>query len=128
VSAVSTHVLDTASGRPAAGVPVRLDRLAAETAAEIGSGVTDADGRVAALGPDVLEPGSYRLVFDTTAYFAGRAAGEAGQVAAGAAAGTLAGLPFYPEVAISFTAAGPAAHYHLPLLLSPFGYSTYRGT
>ena len=100
---ITTHVLDTARGRPAAGVPVRLlrgDDLLAEAA-------TDADGRVGELGPQALPPGTYRLVFDVAAY-----------------AGTDA---FFPEVAITFAVADDR-HHHVPLLLSPFGYSTYRGS
>ncbi len=76
MNGVSTHVLDTARGEPAAGLPVRLDRLADSVPAEIGRGVTDADGRVSGLVPDGLGPGRYRLVFDTEAYFAGLAAAE----------------------------------------------------
>jgi 5-hydroxyisourate hydrolase len=121
VNGVSTHVLDTARGRPAAGLPVRLDRLTGSDRAEIGRGVTDADGRVSGLVSDELEPGRYRLVFDTEAYFAGPAAAGPGGV-------NPDRLPFYPEVVVTFTVTDPAAHYHLPLLLSPFGYSTYRGS
>ena len=100
---LTTHVLDTARGRPAAGVPVRLLR-GEEPLAEA---VTDADGRVAELGPGSVPPGTYRLVFDVAAY-------------AGADA-------FFPEVTITFTVADDR-HHHVPLLLSPFGYSTYRGS
>jgi 5-hydroxyisourate hydrolase len=122
---VTTHVLDTARGAPAAGVPVRLESVSgvgqeeigrASTDAdgrvrEIGRANTDADGRVREIGPDRLPPGTYRLVFDTAAYFAQqRTAG------------------FFPEVAISFTVDGDGQHYHVPLLLSPFGYATYRGS
>ncbi len=121
VNAVSTHVLDTARGRPAAGLPVRLDSLVGSDTTEVGRTVTDADGRVSELVPNELEPGRYRLVFDTEAYFAGHAAAEP-------AGANSAGPPLYPEVAITFTVTDPAAHYHLPLLLSPFGYSTYRGS
>jgi 5-hydroxyisourate hydrolase len=103
VPTLSTHVLDTARGRPAAGVPVQLfdesgDRLA--------DAVTDADGRVASLGGD-LAPGTYTLRF-----------------------GVAVHQPdgFYPEVAITFTVAAGESHYHVPLLLSPYGYSTYRGS
>jgi 5-hydroxyisourate hydrolase len=105
-SLITTHVLDTARGRPAGGVPVRLlrgphgDDLLAEAA-------TDVDGRVGELGPEALPPGTYRLVFDVAAY-------------AGADA-------FFPEVTITF-AVSDERHHHVPLLLSPFGYSTYRGS
>jgi 5-hydroxyisourate hydrolase len=108
-SAVTSHVLDTTAGRPARGVPVRLED--ATDGAVIGRDTTDADGRVTALGPPALSPGSYRVVFDTDAYFA--------------ATGTTA---FYPEVAVTFRVDDPSAHSHVPLLLSPYGYSTYRGS
>ncbi len=110
MSAVTTHVLDAARGRPAAGIPVRLEALD-ERATVLASATTDEDGRVPELGPDRVEPGTYRLVFDTATYFA--ASGQTG---------------FYPEVAITFTIADPAQHYHVPVLLSPFAYSTYRGS
>lgn len=103
MSTLSTHVLDTAAGRPAAGIRVRLETRAGEP---LGEGVTDADGRVAALGPDRLDAGDYVLRFDTASYVAG----------------------FYPEVVVVFTIADAAQHFHVPLLLSPFGYSTYRGS
>ncbi|MGH3367946.1 MAG: hydroxyisourate hydrolase [Nocardioidaceae bacterium] len=107
-SAISTHVLDTALGRPAAGIGVLLQRYGGTT---LDQARTDGDGRVAGLGPEQLEVGTYRLVFDTGGYY-----GSAGQPG------------FFPEVVLTFAVADPAAHYHLPLLLSPFGYSTYRGT
>ena len=109
MSTVTTHVLDTSLGRPAAGVPVRLERAAGgEPVAEAR---TDDDGRVRELGPDGLPPGTYRVVFDTAAYFERR-----GQRA------------FYPEVAVSFLIDRADGHYHVPLVLSPFAYSTYRGS
>ena len=110
MSAVTTHVLDTARGQPAAGVPVSLERLdvALTTLAD---GVTDTDGRIGELGPDRLVPGAYRITFDTDAYFA-----DAGQTG------------FFPEVSIAFTITDADEHYHVPLLLSPYGYSTYRGS
>ena len=109
---VSTHVLDTALGRPAAGVPVTLSRRG-ETGAwtTVGNGITDGDGRVKELSEEPLEAGDYRLEFDTAPYFK--------------VAGTSA---FYPEVLVVFRVIDPDAHHHVPLLLSPFGYSTYRGT
>ncbi|HLR85623.1 MAG TPA: hydroxyisourate hydrolase [Nocardioidaceae bacterium] len=110
MTAVTTHVLDTALGRPATGVPVRLERLDAAMTT-IAEGATDDDGRVRKLGPGHLEPGPYRLSFDTDAYFA--------------AIGTTG---FFPEVAIAFTITDVGEHYHVPLLLSPFSYSTYRGS
>lgn len=103
---LSTHVLDATLGRPAAGVPVRLSRDGATLAED----VTDEDGRVRELGA-VTAAGAYRVTFDTGAYFA--AVGQHG---------------FYPEVTIAFTVTDPAAHHHIPLLLSPYAYSTYRGS
>ncbi len=110
VSTVSTHILDTALGRPAAGVPVRLERVA-DGGTLLAEAVTGEDGRVAEFGPAGLAPGTYRVVFDTGVYFA-----RAGQRA------------FYPEVAISFLVEVAGGHYHVPLVLSPFGYATYRGS
>ena len=107
MATLSSHVLDTSSGRPAAGVPVELTSVTGEV---LDSAVTDEDGRVTGLGGDPLPPGDYRLRFDTAAHFV--ATGQAG---------------FYPEVVVAFTI-GDEAHYHVPLLLNPFGYSTYRGS
>lgn len=105
MSALSTHVLDTASGTPAAGVPVRLETRAGETVAKA---VTDADGRCSELGPERLDAGDYRLVFDTDSYLGDHA--------------------FFPEVSITFRLSDPDSHYHVPLLLSPFALSSYRGS
>lgn len=105
MTTLSTHVLDTSLGRPAAGVRIVLagdDGLLAEA-------VTDRDGRAADLG-GALVTGTYSLRFDSGGYFAAR--GIEG---------------FYPEVLVTFTISG-AGHVHVPLLLSPFGYSTYRGS
>ena len=109
MSAITTHVLDTSRGRPAAGVPVRLEH----GSAVLGAGFTDADGRLRDLLPagTPLRPGVYRLVFDTGAYFR-----EQGVDA------------FYPHVSIDFVVRDGGQHHHVPLLLSPFGYSTYRGS
>ena len=115
---ISTHVLDTARGRPAAGVPVVLEQLTADgrdTPREIGRHVTDVDGRVRELVDPAraaaLGAGAYRLTFETAAYF------------------TTAGVEaFYPTVSVVFVVTDAAQHYHVPLLLSPFGYSTYRGS
>ena len=115
-SLVTTHVLDTASGRPAPGVPVRLEALTDDGPREVGSGVTDDDGRVRTLGPATLAPGPYRLTFDTAEYLA-----ESADESAGSGA-------FFPEVAVTFVVGPDDAHLHVPLLLSPFGYSTYRGS
>jgi 5-hydroxyisourate hydrolase len=103
---VSTHVLDIARGEPAAGVPVRLERADAAGFSVIGAAVTDADGRLRF--PQPLPAGRYRLLFDTAAYLGPDA--------------------FFPEVCVVFAATDPARHLHVPLLLSPFGYSTYRGS
>jgi len=102
MSSLSTHVLDATTGQPAAGVAVRLSRDGAELAAAS----TDTDGRIGKLA-DGLAAGTYRLVFDTGRYFT---------------------ATFYPEVVVTFTVSGPERHYHVPLLLSPFAYSTYRGS
>jgi 5-hydroxyisourate hydrolase len=114
MSTVTTHVLDTALGQPAAGVPVRLERAfdsPAPVPVAVAEGVTGADGRISDLGPDDLAPGTYRIVFGTGAYFArdGRRA-------------------FYPEVTVTFLVEAGGGHYHVPLTLSPFAYSTYRGS
>ena len=106
---VSTHVLDASVGRPAAGVFVSLGFLSAVGWEAVESGETDGDGRHRFAA--ATSPGTYRLVFGTGGYFAGR----------GVAA-------FYPEVTITFTVVAEAGHYHVPLLLSPFAYSTYRGS
>ncbi len=105
---ISTHVLDAALGRPAVGVPVRLEGPGGSLLDEA---ETDADGRVTHLFDGPLEPGSYRLRFDTGGYFL--ASGQTG---------------FYPEVVLTFSVTDPQQHYHVPLLLSPFAYSTYRGS
>src|SRR4051812_25819830 len=104
---ISTHVLDAVSGRPAVGMPVTL--LDADYAV-LDRAVTDADGRIANLG-DEPSAGTCRLTFDTGAYF-----------------GALGVATFYPEVSIAFDITDPAAKYHVPLLLSPYAYSTYRGS
>ncbi len=114
MSAITTHVLDTARGQPASGIPVLLEIRGQDGAwSTLGRGSTDADGRLRDLLPpeQALEAGSYRLTFDTGAYF--RAQSVAG---------------FYAEVAVAFEVQNPAQHYHVPLLLSPYGYSTYRGS
>jgi 5-hydroxyisourate hydrolase len=110
---ITSHVLDTSAGRPAAGLTVRLEQSGPGTsaAAPLASATTDADGRVRDWVPAGVPAGRYRLVFETGAWF--RAAGR----------DTL-----YPEVIIDFEVPDGAPHYHLPLLLSPFAYSTYRGS
>lgn len=113
MSRISTHVLDTARGQPAAGVPVALECGGTAGAwTEIARGVTDADGRIADLHANgALPAGDYRLRFGTAAY-----AQAQGQTV------------FYPEVVIHVRLDGSGGRYHLPLLLCPFGYSTYRGS
>ncbi len=113
MSAITTHVLDTARGCPAEGIRVSLEQLdALDTWKPIAQGATDRDGRVRTLMPAGAPaiPGTYRLTFATGPYFE-----------------TL-GIPaFYPVVIVTFTVESEP-HYHVPLLLSPFGYSTYRGS
>lgn len=112
MAGISTHILDTARGKPAALVPVHLERLVNGAWATLGRGETDSDGRNRALmGVEPLVAGHYRLTFDTGAYFA-----------------TLGEPGFYPIVQVMFDITDATQHYHVPLLLSPFGYSTYRGS
>ena len=110
MSAITTHVLDTALGRPAAGVRVRLVRIDGTRAEPIAEASTNHDGRVPDLGPERLAPGTYGLVFDIATY-----ATASGQDC------------FFPEATLTF-AVTDDSHHHLPLLLSPFAYSTYRGS
>lgn len=110
-SHITTHVLDTTLGTPAAGVAVELDAHSNGTWVHLASGVTDGQGRVKGLGPERLESGTYRLRFNTGAYFA-----------------SLTTETFFPEVALTFTLDAAQEHYHVPLLLSPFAFSTYRGS
>ena len=113
MSAITTHVLDTARGRPGAGLPVTLEVEAAGGWKLVGKGTTNAEGRISDLVPNetTIEAGVYRLIFDTARYFANNNVDA-----------------FYPQVTIVFKIENPAQHYHVPLLLSPFGYSTYRGS
>jgi 5-hydroxyisourate hydrolase len=113
---ISTHVLDTSRGQPASGVRVVLEQLDRDGASmlgrEISRGETDADGRIRELSPaGMLEAGRYRLIFDTGSYFA-----------------ALRVEAFYPQVVVVFVVRDATQHYHVPVLLSPYGYSTYRGT
>lgn len=103
MSQITTHVLDTARGRPAEGIDVLLED---DQGRELGRGTTDGDGRIADLGPDRLPGGRYVLRFDTGSYQQG----------------------LYPEIPICFEITDDGAHYHIPLLLSPWAYSTYRGS
>jgi 5-hydroxyisourate hydrolase len=112
MSPITTHVLDTRLGQPAAGVAIVLERFDAGAWKPIGMGATNADGRLPDLLPaSGLATGRYRLAFDTGAYFQKQSVEH-----------------FYPSVTIDFEIADPTQHYHVPLLLSPFGYSTYRGS
>lgn len=114
MSNITTHILDISAGHPAQGVPVILEREDRESVWElIGKGRTDEDGRTQKLlAPEMsLVPGNYRLTFDTETYFAQKQTEG-----------------FYPQVIVTFTVRDATQHYHVPLLLSPFGYSTYRGS
>lgn len=114
MGALTLHVLDLVKGRPAQGIPVILEVQAlAGSWKLLGRSRTDADGRSADVMPSHqrLQAGTYRLTFDTATYF------QIQRVE-----------PFYPDISVVFTVRNPAQHYHIPLLLSPFGYSTYRGS
>jgi 5-hydroxyisourate hydrolase len=112
MSQITTHVLDTSLGRPAAGVPVILEIQVVGAWQEISRGATDADGRLRhLLEPGALVAGIYRLTFETGVYFHAR---------------KIRGL--YPQITIVFQVEDAQEHYHIPLLLSPYGYSTYRGS
>jgi len=114
MSGITTHVLDTSAGRPAAGMGVRLEVRSADRGwVTLAERATDADGRVRDLLADGsrLDAGTYRLTFATGAYFASQ-----GQ------------RTFFPEASVVFDVRDPEQHHHVPLLLSPFGYSTYRGS
>lgn len=114
MSAITTHVLDTSKGRPAAGISVKLEVHTAEHGWKLlGKSHTDADGRARDLLPAEkrLEKGDYRLTFDVAPYF------RAQNLEA-----------FFPEAVVSFTVRETTQHYHVPLLLSPFAYSIYRGS
>jgi 5-hydroxyisourate hydrolase len=114
VATLSTHVLDATGGSPAVGMPVRLERRGPDGWSPAGAGQTDDDGRLelglGASGPG-FGPGVYRITFATGEYFQARGIAS-----------------FYPEVTVTFEMTGHAEHYHVPLLLSPFAYSTYRGS
>lgn len=113
MSQITTHVLDTSTGRPAAGVPVILEiEKSRDEWNELARGKTDSDGRLRdLLAQGSLKEGTYRLTFDSAAYFASR------NVAA-----------LYPRVCVIFMVQRATEHHHIPLLLSPFGYTTYRGS
>lgn len=119
MNTMSTHVLDTALGRPAAGIRVSLERvvttpdvpIAMVMTTGVGTATTDANGRIPSLGDSRIEPGTYRLRFDTSDYFA-----------------RTDRPTFYPEVIVTVQIEADDEHFHIPLLISPFGYSTYRGS
>ena len=109
---ITTHVLDTARGMPAVGVTVILEMRQASEWSPIGRGTTDAAGRLMTLTETLpLAPGIYRLTFDIGTYHRDLGLSK----------------PFFPEVKIAFNVRDTSEHYHVPLLLSPYGYSTYRG-
>jgi 5-hydroxyisourate hydrolase len=109
---ITTHVLDIGEGRAAAGVTVILEQRGAGDWLPVGRGVTDEKGRLASLTEGRhLEPGTYRLTFDLGNYHR-----EHG-----------VGAPFFPEAKVIFNVRDTAQHYHVPLVISPYGYSTYRG-
>jgi hydroxyisourate hydrolase len=112
MSQITTHVLDTSKGKPAQGVYITLEKSNKGSWTVLGKGETNSDGRLPGLlSPETkLEPGIYRLVFDTASYF------KVQDVKA-----------FYPSVTITFETTDQS-HYHVPLLLNPYGYSTYRGS
>ena len=109
---LSSHVLDSMRGMPASGVPVRWERLAGEVWEPVADAVTDDDGRVTTWeGAELLGAGTHRLVFGSGDYFSGHGVDT-----------------FYPEVVVVFAVTDAGRHHHVPLLLSPFSYSTYRGS
>lgn len=108
---ISTHILDTTCGRPAGGVRVTLEAQGESGWTAAGEGTTDGDGRVKGLLVESPAPGQYRITFHVAPYFEGR--------------GVKA---FYPEVSITFLVAEVGQHFHVPLLLNPFGFTTYRGS
>jgi hydroxyisourate hydrolase len=109
-SAITTHVLDAATGLPAQGVPVVLEVSQGDGWTVLDQAATDADGRLRRLGPEQVDAGVYRLRFDTDSYYRDPAA------------------TFFPEITITFRITDSTRHHHVPILLSPFAYSTYRGS
>ena len=110
---ITTHVLDTATGRPAAGITVILELRVASEWSPIARGTTDEHGRLHGLtGDRILTPGTYLLTFDTGAYHRDQGVTT----------------PFFPEVKVAFNVRDVDEHFHVPLLLSPFGFSAYRGS
>jgi 5-hydroxyisourate hydrolase len=113
MSPITTHVLDISRGRPAVGIEVALEILSSDEWKLLGNGLTDANGRCSTLMPEVgqIVPGIYRLVFNIAPYYAVQHTET-----------------FFGKIPVAFEIAQPEAHYHVPLLISPFGYSTYRGS
>jgi len=106
---LSTHILDIAAGRPGKGIVVRVEAFGGDGWRPVGAGTTDEDGRITdLLGKESLVRGEYRLTFDVGPYLGPEA--------------------FYPEVVIVFRVDDPSEHHHVPLLLGPYGYTTYRGS
>ncbi len=112
MSQLTTHVLDTSAGKPAEGIPVILDQLISGSWKNIAEGITNSDGRITNLlvSENLLENGIYRLTFETASYFKAQNKKS-----------------FYPNISIEFEITDNS-HYHVPLLLNPYGYSTYRGS
>jgi len=110
---ITTHILDLSNGKPASGVRVALSTVSDATRTMVGSGVTDADGRLKDLIPKAhkINAGVFELTFETGPYFRARGV-----------------EPFHPSVTVVVEITDPAQHYHVPLLISPFGYTTYRGS
>ncbi len=108
---ITTHVLDTGKGGPAAGVSVILELRMADDWRPVGRGATDRKGRLTLVDKQPLDPGTYRLTFDLGSYHRGQGVGA----------------PFFPEAKVIFNVRDPLEAYHVPLVISPFGYSTYRG-
>jgi len=114
MSPITTHILDITSGKPGAGITIVLERKTHTAGWQgVAEGVTDLDGRLNDLlsASEAFMPGHYRLIFETGAYF------------------LMRGIEcFFPQITVSFVVKDPTQHFHVPLLLSPFGYSTYRGS
>lgn len=110
---ITTHILDVSIGKPAKGVRVTLARVDDSERTQVASGVTDADGRLKDLVPEAAGPnaGVFELTFETGPYFARHGI-----------------RPFHPRVTVTFELTDERQHYHVPLLISPFGYTTYRGS
>jgi len=112
MAGITTHVLDLTRGKPATGVLITLEQRSSDGSwSPIGHGETDDDGRLKTLTPDPIENGTYRLTFDIATYFRERRVET-----------------FYPEAIVIFNVNDSQQHYHVPLLLTPWGYSTYRGS